>query len=111
MLQGRHRVLEALYLAAHLKGDTIDLIRAVMFSAKRGPVQVKDFANRHNKHLFVILGSKEGRLSTLQELDRWALKTSCRITHPKPIDELDRVVVETAKRSLQVSNLKFKDQC
>ena len=69
-----------------------------------GPAQVKDFANCHYKHFFIVLATQDGHLLTLQELDEWALEMSCRITSPTPIDELDCVVVETARRALQASN-------
>ena len=105
LLQRRHRVFKALYLAARLRNDTSNLIDWIMDCATSGPAQVKDFANCHYKHFFVVLGTQERHLSTLRELDSWALKMSCRITSRTPIDELDRVVVETARRSLQVSNL------
>ena len=107
MLQKRHRVLEALYLAARLSNVTDNLIDGITGSAIYGPMQVKDFAHCHNKHFFVVLGTK-GHLSTLRELDTWALEMSCRIASPTLTDELDYVVVETARRSLQVSNLIFR---
>ena len=108
LLQKRHQVLEALYFTACLRNPPTYFIDWIMECSQYGPVQVKDFENCHHKHLFVILGTQEGHFSTLEELDRWALKMSCRITSPTPTDELDRVVVETARRSLQVSNLMFR---
>ena len=105
-MQTRHRIIEAYFLAAKVKNNFSIMLEEVIGSKYASPVQIHDFMGRHYKHFFVVRGTHAETLSWT-EMDEWASLVSPKLISPNLDDELDREVIETARRRLKVCHSQY----